>query len=137
MLHCRYQWTKECSTRQASSVIYKWSWTIHDRVFKSYRSKMDVIYLQPWNHKAILMITGRAHCFHDCRLHTYYASCFCEIWALCVSWIAKPKCMSWPNIIVLIHIGNNENNYAHLASVRFEQSVCRGSLMITDTLLFH
>ena len=42
-------------------------------------------------HKAIVVITGRAHCFHD-YIYTYYA---------------------------------------HLASVRFEHSVCRGSLMTT------
>ena len=42
-------------------------------------------------HKAIVVITGRAHCFHDC-IYIYYA---------------------------------------HLASVRFEHSVCRGSLMTT------
>ena len=39
-------------------------------------------------HKAIVVITRRAHCFHDCIIY-----------------------------------------YAHLASVRFEHSVCRGSLM--------
>ena len=42
-------------------------------------------------HKAIVVITGRAHCFHD-YIYIYYA---------------------------------------HLASVRFEHSVCRGSLMTT------
>ena len=43
--------------------------------------------------RAILVITGRAHCFHDC-VYTYnmyiyllHPSCFCEIWALWVSWI--------------------------------------------------
>ena len=42
-------------------------------------------------HKAIVVITGRAHCFHD-NIYIYYA---------------------------------------HLASVRFEHSVCSGSLMAT------
>ena len=39
-------------------------------------------------HKSIVVITGRAHCFHDC-IHIYIlrSSCFCEIWALCVLWI--------------------------------------------------
>ena len=41
-------------------------------------------------HKAIVVITGRAHCFHDYIIY-----------------------------------------YAHLASMRFEHSVCRGSLMTT------
>ena len=44
-------------------------------------------------HKAIVVITGRAHSFHD-------------------------------YIYIYIYI-----YYAHLASVRFEHSVCRGSLM--------
>ena len=33
-------------------------------------------------HKAIAVITGRTHCFHDYIYIT--PSCFCEIWALCV-----------------------------------------------------
>ena len=37
-------------------------------------------------HKAIAVITGRAHCFHDC-IWILRPSCFCEIWVLCVSWI--------------------------------------------------
>ena len=43
-------------------------------------------------HKAIVVITGRTHCFHD-------------------------------NIYIIY--------YAHFASVRFEHSMCRGSLMTT------
>ena len=42
-------------------------------------------------HNAIVVMTGREHCFHDC-IYIYYA---------------------------------------HLASVRFEHSVCRGLLMTT------
>ena len=37
-------------------------------------------------HKAIVVITGRAHCFHD-YIYILGSSCFCEIRALCVSWI--------------------------------------------------
>ena len=29
-------------------------------------------------HKAIVVITGRAHCFHDC-IYISRSSCFCEI----------------------------------------------------------
>ena len=29
-------------------------------------------------HKAIVVITGRAHCFHDC-IYILRPSCFCEI----------------------------------------------------------
>ena len=36
-------------------------------------------------HKAIVVITGRSHCFHGCIYIT--PSCLCEIWALCVSWL--------------------------------------------------
>ena len=49
-------------------------------------------------HKAIVVITGRAHCFHD-YIFTYIY-------------------------------------YAHPASVRFEHSVCRGSLMTTYDHLY-
>ena len=35
--------------------------------------------------KAIVVITGRAHCFYDC-MYILRPSCFCEIWAL-MSWI--------------------------------------------------
>ena len=40
-------------------------------------------------HKVIVVITGRAHCFHDCICikPTLRPSYFCEVWALCVSWI--------------------------------------------------
>ena len=87
---------------------------IHDtQVLKSHRSKMGVIYMQPWNfsslvlaifgllvpatcnrtschhvpkcmscHKAIVVITGRAHCFHGCiythmyiYIHTHICIC--------------------------------------------------------------
>ena len=44
----------------------KWSTT--DIVLKSYRTKMGLIYMQSWKtmYPHILVITGRAHCFHDC-----------------------------------------------------------------------
>ena len=45
------------------------------------------IYLVPkWLncYKAILVISGRAHCFQ--WFHMLCPSCFCEIWAFCVSW---------------------------------------------------
>ena len=37
-------------------------------------------------HKAIVVITGRSHCFHD-YIYILRSSCFCEIWAHCASWI--------------------------------------------------
>ena len=37
-------------------------------------------------HKAIVVITGKAHCFHDC-IYILPPSYFCEIWTLFVSWI--------------------------------------------------
>ena len=36
-------------------------------------------------HEAIVVITGRAHCFYDCIYITLIL--LCEIWVLCVSWI--------------------------------------------------
>ena len=39
-------------------------------------------------HKAIVVINGKAHCFHDnIYIMILCSSCFCEIWALCVPWI--------------------------------------------------
>ena len=35
-------------------------------------------------HRAIVVITGRAYCFHNC-IYILRPCCFCEIWALCVS----------------------------------------------------
>ena len=37
-------------------------------------------------HKAIVVITGRAHCFHENK-YILPSSCFCETSVLCVSWI--------------------------------------------------
>ena len=39
-------------------------------------------------HKAIVRITGRAHCFHD-GTYILRPSCFCKILPLCVSWITS------------------------------------------------
>ena len=36
--------------------------------------------------KAIVVITRRANCFHDCIYIT--PICFCEIWAICLMWIS-------------------------------------------------
>ena len=89
-------------------------------------------------------------------------SFFCEIWALCVSWITydhlyyAPCFASWALFSLWVsamcnrtscaqvlevpqsHCGDNwegtlfswlHTYYVHLASMRFEHSVCRGSLM--------
>ena len=66
------------------SIISGHKWSTTHRVLKSHRSKMSVIYMLAWKqcaipvitaihhlpkckscHKAIVVITGRAHCFHD------------------------------------------------------------------------
>ena len=44
---------------------------------------------------SIVVITVRAHCFHDCYI--LRPSCFCEIWALCVSWITYDACGKSPS----------------------------------------
>ena len=100
-----------------------------------------------------------------CILHP---SCFCEIWALCVSWITydhlyyAPYFACWALFGSLVpamcihtscaqvhelpqsHCGDNWKgtlfswlhlHYAYLASVRFEHSVCCGSLMATCNIV--
>ena len=79
--------------------------------------------------------------------------CFCEIWALCVSWITMTtyivhiawlaehslvhwyqQCITFPNLPKLFsweHI-----YYAHPASVRFEHSVCRGSILCSYIYIY-
>ena len=57
-------------------------------------------------HKAIVVITGNAHCFHDCT-YILRSSYFCEIGALCVSWITSDlldKYVPYINIYTHTHI---------------------------------
>ena len=49
-------------------------------------------------HKYIVVITGRVHCFHDCT-YILCPSCFCEIWALCVSWIISDNLYKYMHYI--------------------------------------
>ena len=73
---------------------------------------------------------------HICRVSLilqswlYVNSC---TWAHDVHYV--PKCMSCHKVIVVIngraHCFHDNIYYAHLASVRFEHSVCCGSLMTT------
>ena len=51
-------------------------------------------------HKAIVVITGRAHCFHDYK-YILCPSCFCEIWALCVLWITSDHLYKYIYIYIL------------------------------------
>ena len=46
---------------------------------------------------AIFVIMRRANCFHDC-IYLWSSSCFCEIWALCVS------CITYNHLYVYICI---------------------------------
>ena len=120
---------------------------------------------------AILVIMRRANCFHDC-IYVWSSSCFCEIWALCVSWITYNHLYVYICIYIYIYIyyiyiyiyiyiyvimetmcppGYHHNgfvethalghmmygSYAHLASVRFEHSVCHGSLMTTTYIYIY
>ena len=57
-------------------------------------------------HKVIVVITGRAHCFHDCICikPTLRPSYFCEIWALCVSWISYDHWTTYTYIYIYIYI---------------------------------
>ena len=49
--------------------------------------------------KVIMVIIGRPHCFHDC-IYILCPSCFCQIWALCVSQITYDHLC----ICIYIHI---------------------------------
>ena len=107
---------------------HKWS-TTH-RVLKSPRSKMSVIYMQSCKH---------------CD-HLHYAPCV-ACWILFGSLVpAVCNCSSCAQVYELpqSHCGDNREGtlfswlhiyYAHLDSVRFEPSVCRGSLMTTYIML--
>ena len=118
-------------------------------------------------HKAIMVITERAHCFHDyiyiyghlpsvrfdhavCRgslmttnialVGLFVEHFLVHFYQQCGTVHHVPKCMSCHKAIVVItgkgilfpwfHIC-----YAHFASVSFEHSVCRGSLMTTNITL--
>ena len=96
-------------------------------------------------------------------------SCFCETWAICVSWITynhsyyAPCLACWVlfgylapamcnriscaqvHELAQSHCGDNQEGtlyswlhiyYTHLASVRFEPSVCHRSLMTTYIMIF-
>ena len=57
-------------------------------------------------HKVIVVITGRAHCFHDCICikPTLRPSYFCEVWALCVSWITYDHLTTYIYIYICIYM---------------------------------
>ena len=52
-------------------------------------------------HKAIVVITGRAHCFRGC-IYILRSSCFYEIWAHCLSWIYKSTSGNLKNSVIVI-----------------------------------
>ena len=52
---------------------------------------------------AIFVIMRRANCFHDC-IYLWSSSCFCEIWALCVSWITYNHLYVYICIYIYIYI---------------------------------
>ena len=133
--------------------------------------------IQSWKYCALPVITTMAlwqtHALRDMMysdillvpMHIVFmivyllrSSCFCEIWALCVSWISydhlyyAPYIACWALFGSMVpamcnrtcaqvhelpqsHCGEKREGtlfswlhicYAHLASVRFEHSVCRG-----------
>ena len=51
----------------------------------SNRTSCAQVHQLPQSHCGDNREGGRAHCFHDCIY--ICPSCFCEIWAICVSWI--------------------------------------------------
>ena len=93
-------------------------------------------------HKAIVVITGRAHCFHDYIYIYIYIYMYIYIYIyiyicnhennvpsrLSPQWLCGNSC-TWAHDVRHIY-------YAHLASVRFEHSVYRGSLMTTNIYIY-
>ena len=94
------------------------------------------------------------------RCDSLRLSHFCEIWALCVTWVIfnqfyyAPCSTCWTLFGSLVHefpwghwwIGNNREGtlpvclttyiyYAHLTSMRFEHSVCQKSLLTSFIML--
>ena len=69
-------------------------------------------------HKTIAMITKKAYCFHDSIYIYMYVYEYIYIYVYKYIYI-------YIHIYIYIY-------HAHLASVRFEHSVCHGSLMTTS-----
>ena len=62
-------------------------WLVEHSLVRWYQQCVTVHHLPKCMscHKTIVVITARAHCLHDSIY--IIPSCFCKIWALCVSWI--------------------------------------------------
>ena len=64
-------------------------------------------------HKAIVVITGRAHCFHDCT-YTLRPSSFCEIWVLCVLWITSDHLYEYIDCMnIYTHTHKHTHTHTH------------------------
>ena len=111
-------------------------------------------------HKAVVVITGRAHCFHGCIyiapiLLLRYLSTLCVIYhlwliiSMLLAWLVEPPLVYWYQQCVAVHyvrkwcmnchkavvvITGRASLWhiycAHFAFVRFEHSVCDESLVI-------
>ena len=65
-------------------------------------------------HKAIVVITGRAHCFHDCT-YTLRPSSFCKISVLCVLWITSDHLYEYINCMnIYTHIHTHIYIYIYI-----------------------
>ena len=80
------------------------AWLVEDSPVHWYQQCLTVHHVPKCisSHKAIQVITGRAHCFHN-YIYTICQCCFCEILALCVSWITFIYLCIF-NIYLHIHI---------------------------------
>ena len=93
--------------------IYGHKWFTTHRVLKSHRSKMSIIYMLSWKQCALPVITTMA------------------LWQLMHlgTWCTVIHCWyQWTKEYSRVY-------RTHFASMRFEHSVCRGSLMATYIML--
>ena len=117
---------------------HKW-FTTH-RVHKSHRSKIGVIYMQLWKQYALPVITTIA-LWQLIHLSTWCLPCVHHL--MCISHVyVTSNCTSCVQVNDLpqSYCGDNQEGtlsswfhiyYTRLASVRFEHSVCHGSLITT------
>ena len=97
--HCWYQWTKEWSM---TTYIMLLAYLDEHSLVHWYQQCVTVHHVLKCMscHKAVVVITGRVHCFHDCIYITLILLLW-DIWALSLSWITYDHL---PYIYIYIYI---------------------------------
>ena len=109
-----------CRGSFMTTFIMLLAWLVEHSLVHWYQQCVNVHHVSKYMscHKAIAVITGKTHCFHDYIYIT--PSCFCEIWALCHgslmtsyiilhAWLVEHSCAQVPRLHELpqSHCGNN------------------------------